>query len=369
MMIESFLERATPTWMRIEDDYSDIVISTRIRLARNLDGYRFPLSFSENEALQVEQAVTHAVSDSPTLQNDYAYFAINDLTPLQRQILVEKHLISPQLAKKEQVGSVLLSQDESVSIMVNEEDHLRIQCMTASFQLKNAYEQANKIDRILEKVLPYAFRDTFGYLTSCPTNIGTGLRASVMMHLPALTLTGQMNQIINAMTRLGMTVRGIYGEGSENLGNVYQVSNQITLGKTEEDILADIHSVAEKIIQKERHARGRLMEKAELALEDRVYRALGTLTYARILTSEEAATCLSNVRLGVDLQLIDGILATTLNECVVSMQPGFLQHYAGEALPPAERDRVRAEMLREALFQTHTNKPNNGEKGEDLYDV
>ena len=216
--------------------------------------------------------------------------------------------------------------------MVNEEDHLRIQCMTASFQLQSAYEQANKIDRILEKVLPYAFRDTFGYLTSCPTNIGTGLRASVMMHLPALTLTGQMNQIINAMTRLGMTVRGIYGEGSENLGNVYQVSNQITLGKTEEDILADIQSVAEKIIQKERHARGKLMEKAELALEDRVYRALGTLTHARILTSEEAATCLSNVRLGVDLQLIDGIQATTLNECVVSMQPGFystmqVRHY------------------------------------------
>jgi len=178
-----------------------------------------------------------------------------------------------------------------------------------------------------------------------------------------------MNQIINAMTRLGMTVRGIYGEGSENLGNVYQVSNQITLGKTEEDILADIQSVAEKIIQKERHARGKLMEKAELALEDRVYRALGTLTHARILTSEEAATCLSNVRLGVDLQLIDGIQTTTLNECVVSMQPGFLQHYAGEALPPAERDRVRAEMLRETLSQEHANKPINGEKGEDLYDV
>lgn len=369
MMIESFLARATPTWMEMEDDYSDIVISTRIRLARNLDGYRFPLVFSENEALQVEQAVTHAIQDSTKLQEKYSYFSIKDLTPLQRQILVEKHLISPQLAKKEQVGSMLLSEDESICIMVNEEDHLRIQCMTASFQLQKAYEQANHIDRALEGALPYAFRDNFGYLTSCPTNIGTGLRASVMMHLPALTLTGQMNQIINAMTRLGMTVRGIYGEGSENLGNIYQVSNQITLGKTEEDILADIQSVAEKIIQKERQARSKLMEKAQLALEDRVYRALGTLTHASILTSDEAATCLSNVRLGVDLQLIHNIKATTLNECVVSMQPGFLQHYAGEVLPPAERDRVRAKMLREALFLETMSKPIIGGKGEDSYDV
>ncbi|MGE7092790.1 protein arginine kinase [Lysinibacillus sp. NPDC048646] len=369
MMIEPFLESATPVWMHIEDDYSDIVISTRIRLARNLDGYRFPLVFSEDEALQVEQAVTHAIQDSPKLLERYSYFAIKDLTPLQRQILVEKHLISPQLAKKELVGSMLLSEDESISIMVNEEDHLRIQCMTASFQLQKAYEQANKIDRALEGALPYAFRDDFGYLTSCPTNIGSGLRASVMMHLPVLTLTGQMNQIINAMTRLGMTVRGIYGEGSENLGNVYQVSNQITLGKTEDDILADIQSVAEKIIQKERQARGKLMDKAELALEDRIYRALGTLTHARILTSEEAATCLSNVRLGVDLQLIDGIKAATLNECIVCMQPGFLQHYAGEALPPSERDRVRAKMLREALFQETLSKPTIGGKGEDSYDV
>lgn len=349
MTIERFLERATPDWMYEEDAYSDIVISTRIRLARNLDGYRFPLAFSEDEALKIEQAATHAVQDSAKLDEVFAYFAIKDLSLLQRKILVEKHLISPQLAKKETVGSVLLSSDESISIMVNEEDHLRIQCMTASFQLKKAYEQADKVDRALEVALPYAFRNDFGYLTSCPTNIGTGLRASVMMHLPALTLTGQMNQIINAMTRLGMTVRGIYGEGSENLGNVYQVSNQITLGKTEDDILADIQSVAEKIIQKERQARSKLMEKAGLALEDRIYRALGTLTYARILTSEEAATCLSNVRLGVDLQLVTHVTAATINECIVSMQPGFLQHYAGEALQPTERDQVRAKMLRETL--------------------
>lgn len=369
MTIERFLERATPDWMREEDAYSDIVISTRIRLARNLDGYRFPLAFSEDEALQVEQAVTHAVQDSAKLDIMFHYFAIKDLSLLQRKILVEKHLISPQLAKKEKVGSVLLSSDESISIMVNEEDHLRIQCMTASFQLKKAYEQADKVDRALEVALPYAFRNDFGYLTSCPTNIGTGLRASVMMHLPALTLTGQMNQIINAMTRLGMTVRGIYGEGSENLGNVYQVSNQITLGKTEDDILADIQSVAEKIIQKERQARSKLMDKAGLALEDRIYRALGTLTYARILTSEEAATCLSNVRLGVDLQLVTHVTAATLNECIVSMQPGFLQHYAGDALQPTERDRVRATMLRETLSEDKMSKPMIRGKGEDSYDV
>ena len=366
MTIERFLARATPEWMHVEDTYSDIVISTRIRLARNLDGYRFPLAFSEDEALQVEQAVTHAVQESAKLDEQFSYFAIKDLSPLQRQILVEKHLISPQLARKETVGSFLLSNDESTSIMVNEEDHLRIQCMTASFQLQKAYEQADKVDRALENALPYAFRNDFGYLTSCPTNIGTGLRASVMMHLPALTLTGQMNQIINAMTRLGMTVRGIYGEGSENLGNVYQVSNQITLGKTEDDILADIQSVAEKIIQKERQARSKLMEKAGLALEDRIFRALGTLTYARILTSEEAATCLSNVRLGVDLHLIKHLTAAKLNECIVSMQPGFLQHYAGEVLQPTVRDRVRATMLREIIAEGKMSESTIRGKGEDL---
>lgn len=370
MDIERFLTHALPSWMYAKNEYDDIVLSTRIRLARNLTDFRFPLSFSEDEAMQIDRAIRHVFEDAEQQQYRFSYFPIKEMTALQRQAMIEKHLISPQLAKKEEVGAILLSEDESISILINEEDHLRIQCLSAGLRLTETYTVANKIDRMLEVDLPYAYHKDFGYLTSCPTNIGTGLRASVMMHLPALTLTNQMNSLEQAMTRLGMTVRGIYGEGSGNLGNVYQVSNQITLGKTEEDILIDLQSVTEKFIQKERLARKVLLERAGMMLEDRVHRSLGTLTSARILTSEESATCLSNVMLGVDLELIHNISKATLMDCMAYMQPGFLQLRAGMNLQPDERDIYRAKMLREIL-QRHqeSQRINIEEKGEKPYDV
>lgn len=370
MDIEHFLAHAIPSWMYTANAYDDIVLSTRIRLARNLTSFRFPLCFSEDEAMQIDRAIRHVFEDAEFPEYRFSYLPIKEMTALQRQAMIEKHLISPQLAKKEEVGSVLLSEDESVSILINEEDHLRIQCLSAGFRLTETYKVANKVDRMLEAELPYAYHEDFGYLTSCPTNIGTGLRASVMMHLPALTMTNQMNPLVQAMTRLGMTVRGIYGEGSGNLGNVYQVSNQITLGKTEEDILVDLQSVAEKFIQKERQARQALLARAGMMLEDRVHRSLGTLMFARILTSEESATCLSNVMLGVDLGLIENISKATLMDCMAYMQPGFLQLRAGMTLQPDERDIYRAKMLREIL-QLHQNskKINIEEKGEKPYDV
>ncbi len=366
MNLEHFLKNEAPSWMSKSGTDADIVISTRIRLARNLDGYRFPRSFSEQEAKHVDDVVTNALLNINNGERNFSHFTIKEMPALQRQVLVEKHLISPLLAKKEKSASVVISNDESISVMVNEEDHLRIQCLAPGFQLFETYEITNKLDSYLEKHLPYAFNETFGYLTCCPTNVGTGLRASVMMHLPALTMSNQMKVITQMLTRLGMVVRGIYGEGSENLGNMYQISNQVTLGKSEQEILEDLQNVVSQIIQNERNARQSLMKQAPIALEDRIQRALGTLKYARIMTSEEAATCLSNVRLGVDLGLIKGIPLSILNECMILIQQGFVQQYAGTTLQATERDLFRAKLLREKL---NDENQNSKEKGEEKYDV
>nr|WP_106781882.1 protein arginine kinase [Lysinibacillus timonensis] len=366
MNLEHFLKSDAPSWMEVRGSDPDIVMSTRIRLARNLDGFRFPLSFNEQEAKQVDDVVTQALLKRKNGDLYFSHFTIKEMPALQRQVLVEKHLISPLLAKKEKYASVVISKDESISVMVNEEDHLRIQCLAPGLQLFETYDLANQLDRYLEKHLPYAFDENFGYLTSCPTNVGTGLRASVMMHLPALTMSKQMKVISQMLTRLGMVVRGIYGEGSENLGNMYQISNQVTLGKSEEEILEDLQNVVVQIIQNERNARQSLLKQAPIALEDRIYRSLGTLKYARILTSEEAATCLSNVRLGVDLRLIKDVPLSILNECMILIQQGFVQQYAGTTLQATERDLFRAKLLREKL---NIENQNSKEKGEEKYDV
>ncbi len=368
MNIEHFLNNTRPSWMEATEDYTDIVMSTRIRLARNINKIRFPISFSEEEAKQVEEMVLHTLLENEQKDVNFSYFPMKELTVLQRQILVEKHLISPALAKREKTAAVFLTADESTSVMVNEEDHIRIQYLAPGLQLHEAYAKADEIDRLLEKQCTYAYDEQLGYLTSCPTNVGTGLRASVMLHLPALTMTKKMNLLIQTMARLGMVVRGIYGEGSENLGNVYQISNQITLGKSEQDILDDLQNVVEKVIQRERHARKELFSKVSIALEDRLFRSLGTLMYARVLTSEEAASCLSNVRLAVDLGIIEDIALGQLNECLLLIQPGFLQQYAHTTLQAPERDIYRAKLLQEKLTTHNRNELIRG-KGEDLYDV
>ena len=367
MNIEHFLKNANPSWMQSEND-SDIVISTRIRLARNIVGVRFPISFDEQEAQTVEHKMMYALLKIEDNPYHFSYFPIKDMPLLQRQILVEKHLISPNLANRKKIGSVFITDDEAISILVNEEDHIRIQYLAHGMNLEIAYKEAQKLDRFIHQQVTYAYEDQYGYLTSCPTNVGTGLRASVMLHLPALTMTKQMNTLIQMMTRLGMVVRGIYGEGSENLGNIYQISNQITLGKSEHDILQDLRDVVEQIIQKEQLARKKLLTTTPSILEDRLSRSLGTLMYAKILSSEEAASCLSNVRLGVSLQLLAPISQSRLNECMLLMQPGFIQHHVGTTLQPTERDMYRAKLLQDKLNEQYDNG-NNGEKGEDLYDV
>ena len=364
MNIEHFLTSANPSWMQSEET-SDIVISTRIRLARNIANTRFPISFTEEEAHTIEDKMIQALLKAPQNPYRFSYFSIKEMPILQRQILVEKHLISPNLARRKKIGSFFLTEDESLSILVNEEDHIRIQSLAQGMHLVEAYEEAHKVDRYLSKHITYAYQERYGYLTSCPTNVGTGLRASVMLHLPALTMSKQMNSLIQMMTRLGMVVRGIYGEGSENLGNIYQISNQITLGKSEGHILQELSDVVEQVIQKEQLARKMLLTRAPSILEDRLSRSLGTLKYAKILSSEEAASCLSNVRLGVSLGLLEPIAQSRLNECMLIMQPGFIQQYAGNSLQPAERDMYRAKLLQDKLNE-QAEVTNNGEKGEDL---
>lgn len=350
MSLERFINQAISSWMSSEGPDSDIVLSSRIRLARNISEFQFPTLFSNEEAQAVVETVENSVKDHKILDlGELELLLMDELQSLQKRVLVEKHLISPHLAENSTFGACLLSENEEVSIMLNEEDHIRIQCLFPGFQLTESLNMANQIDDWLEEHVHYAFDEKVGYLTSCPTNVGTGIRASVMMHLPGLVLTQQMNRIIPAINQLGLVVRGIYGEGSEALGNIFQISNQITLGKSEEDIVEDLKSVVSQLISQERSAREALVKTSNIQLEDRVFRSFGILSNSRIIESKEAARCLSDVRLGIDMGYIKNISKNILNELMILTQPGFLQQYAGGPLRPNERDIRRASLIRERL--------------------
>ncbi|HYK71771.1 MAG TPA: protein arginine kinase [Pseudoneobacillus sp.] len=350
MSLERFLNQAISSWMSAEGPDSDIVLSSRVRLARNIQDYKFPTLITNEEAAAIIQTMEEMVRGQDFIKLvPFELLKMNELQPLQKRVLVEKHLISPHLAEDSPNGACILSENEDISIMLNEEDHIRIQCLFPGLQLVEALKLANQMDDVLEQHVAYAFDEKHGYLTSCPTNVGTGLRASVMMHLPGLVLTHQMNRIIPAINQLGLVVRGIYGEGSEALGNIFQISNQITLGKSEEDIVADLISVVSQLISQERTAREALVKTSNIQLEDRVFRSLGILSNSRIIESKEAARCLSDVRLGIDMGYIKDISKNILNELMILTQPGFLQQYAGGALRPNERDIRRASLIRERL--------------------
>ncbi|NMD72691.1 protein arginine kinase [Bacillus sp. DNRA2] len=350
MSLERFINQAISPWMSADGPDSDIIMSSRIRLARNFSEYTFPTVFSIEEANGIIASMEEITLQNPLKAlGQYELLKINQLQPLQKRVLVEKHLISPQLAEQAINGACLLSENEEISIMINEEDHIRIQCLFPGLQLTEALSSANEVDDWIETNVNYAFDEQYGYLTSCPTNVGTGLRASVMMHLPGLILTQQMNRIIPAINQLGLVVRGIYGEGSEALGNIFQISNQITLGKSEGEIVEDLKSVVKQLISQERSARDALARTLNIELEDRVFRSLGILENSRILESKEAAKCLSDVRLGIDMGLINNIPKSILNELMILTQPGFLQQYAGGPLRPNERDIRRAALIREKI--------------------
>src|SRR5690625_894700 len=350
MTLQHFMKQAISPWMREDGPDNDIVLSSRIRLARNCAEASFPLIADRGNLEKIRQFFKQEFEhQSYEDYEDFEFVSSSDLTPIERRVLVEKHLISPHLAKHTQTAAALISKNEQVSMMVNEEDHIRMQLYFPGLQLSTALEKAFELDDWIEEKVNYAFDETKGYLTTCPTNVGTGMRASVMMHLPALALTKQINRMIPAINQVGLVVRGIYGEGSEAVGNIYQISNQVTLGRSEQDIVADLQSVVDQLINQETHARQQIIEQSSLQLEDRIFRSYGILKHSRIIGSKEASKCLSDLRLAIDLGYIKNISATILNELMVLTQPGFLQQYAQEVLSPQQRDVKRASIIRERL--------------------
>src|SRR4051795_8006362 len=308
-------------WLRGSGPMSEIVISSRIRLARNISGIPFLTRASRQQKTQLE-ARSREVLLSAQISAKTLYVDLEHAPEIDRQLLVERHLISKQHASGEGARGVAVGENETLSIMINEEDHLRIQCLRSGLQLEEAWEQINGIDDLLESKLDFAFHPRFGYLTACPTNVGTGIRVSVMLHLPALKMTGEIEKVFRAAKEMRLAVRGLYGEGTEATGDFFQVSNQTTLGKTEDDIISDFkHLVIPKIIDYEHHARRTLLNDKTIALDDKVFRALGTLRSARLLGSEDTLYLLSDLRLGVNPGRIKDIDVRTINELFLLTQP------------------------------------------------
>ncbi|WP_375140453.1 protein arginine kinase [Cohnella herbarum] len=350
MAKRKYVKQALSQWMNGVGPDSEVVISSRVRIARNIRNMPFPLMADPSRSLSVmEQLLGVAESGRLNGLGKIEQIRLTDLTELEKLVLVEKHLISPNLANDSRNGALILSPNEDISVMINEEDHLRIQCLSSGFQVHEAWDAASKIDDIFEEQVDYAFDEKHGYLTSCPTNVGTGIRVSVMMHLPALVMTGQINRILSAVTQVGLAVRGLYGEGSEATGNLFQVSNQITLGQSEQEIIENLFQVARQMIEHEKSARSKLLTESRLRVEDRVRRSFGILSQAIIMDSKEASQRLSDIRLGVHLGLLPEVNELVLNELLVSTQPGFLQMTFGEAMSPEDRDRSRAELIRSRL--------------------
>jgi protein arginine kinase len=340
-------------WLRGTGPESDIVISSRIRLARNLAAFPFTNRASSYQKAEIENLLRERIARLE-LDPKLGYVNLPNLSNLDRQLLVERQLISRELANGDGPRGVALDERESVSIMVNEEDHLRLQVMRSGLDLDGAWQDIDRTDDLIEQKVSYAYSEEFGYLTACPTNVGTGMRASVMLHLPALGLTKQIEKVFRALQKINLVVRGLYGEGSRASGDFYQISNQVTLGKGESTALTEIREVNQQIIAYERQARTALMRENRQGIQDRVARAFGTLQSATMMTSEETMELLSSVRLGVNLGLIDDLPISTVNELFLHTQPAHLQKLMGAALDGEERNAARARYLRTRLREQGT---------------
>ena len=344
MMRKELLLRHS-AWMTETD--SPVVISCRVRLARNLEEYPFPHVLNQEGTTLVEQDVVQALNDLK-VESELTYLPLAELNGIERQVLVEKHLVSPDLGEAAGSRGVALAPDHRYAVMVNEEDHVRIQVLLPGNQLMEAHRLADKLDDAMEAELDFAYRERQGYLTACPTNVGTGLRASVMVHLPGLVLMQQVQQVLGALARLGFDIRGLYGEGSQASGHMFQVSNQITLGKSEEDIINHLNAVTGQIVEHELRARKLLQAQTPLVLEDKVWRARGTLQNARLLTSEDAIHLLSHDRLGSDLGLLPKV-RDSFASLIVGTRPGCLQYGLEKELDSGQRDIERARLVRGAM--------------------
>jgi protein arginine kinase len=325
-----------------------IVVSSRIRLARNLKGAAFPGWAGEEECERVWQQLRPVLSGLKTLVPAFA-FGMGELEEFERMILFERHLISGEMAQRGRGSGLVASRDETISVMVNEEDHLRLQSMTPGLALQQIWQRMNTLDDEIEAQVRYAFSPRLGYLTACPTNVGTGLRASVMLHLPGLALMDELNPVAKGLTKIGLAVRGLWGEGTEATGNMFQISNQITLGDREENIVHTIEQIVLELVNHEKNARARLLEKREIVVRDHVGRALGILSHAHLLSSKEALDLLSGLRLGIDLGILRGVDRPAVDRLLLLSQPAHLQQREGKLLKPRDRDRVRADLVRTQL--------------------
>jgi protein arginine kinase len=341
-------------WLRGEGEAADVVMSSRVRLARNLAGFPFITRASADDRRQIAELMKDVIGGAH-LSDQMVWVDLADTPKFERELLVERHLISKQHSKGDEPRAVAVSSpDERLSIMVNEEDHLRIQALRSGLALSQAYQQADQADDSIEEKVDYAFSGRFGYLTACPTNVGTGIRVSVMLHLPALKLTGDIDKVRRAAKGMSLAVRGFYGEGSEAVGDIFQISNQTTLGKSEEQILAEFEQeILPKVIEYERHARRLLLERRRLTLEDRVHRAVGVLTHARLLNADEALHMLSQVRLGAMLGIIQDMDLRVINDLILLSQPAHLQRAMGAKLDQGARRSARADLIRQKLTSSN----------------
>ena len=335
-------------WLRGEGPHHQVVISSRVRLARNLRSRPFPGWAKKAERTSILELVRPRVEELPEMQDSFSE-SLQDLSALDRQVLVERHLISREHAAKGTGSAVVINRRQTLSIMINEEDHLRMQSIRSGLQLKQAFKLVDKIDSALESKLEFAYDPRLGYLTACPTNVGTGMRASAMLHLPGLVLSELINQVIQAVSKIGLAVRGLYGEGTEAMGNLFQISNQTTLGEREDDIINRLSKVIETIIEKEHDARQVLLQKKPNTLSDQIGRAYGVLTYAHAMASKEALNLLSIIKLGVDLGAFPEERRFSIDELFIETQPAHLQKTSEQKLNAEERDHLRAQIIRERL--------------------
>jgi len=339
----------TPAWLDASGRHSDIVISSRVRLARNLKDFLFPNRATDRALAQVLEIIESSFRQVPELKHAL-FLNMSDLDELDRQFLMERRLISPNVVNLHRPCGVIIGEDELISIMINEEDHLRIQSIQSGLEIGRAWKIIHRIDDALANLMEFAYSDQFGYLTACPTNTGTGIRVSVFINLSALALAEKIDKIIHEIAPSEVAIRGFYGEGTDVLGNIFQVSNQLTLGRTEQSIINRINNMAQQLIQLEQEARDDLMEQDPITVEDRVARAVGTLSYARILSSVEAINNLSLLSLGSALNLLgEPIDQRVLNELLVLIQPAHLQKMHGKRLGARDRDILRIKLIRKRL--------------------
>lgn len=335
-------------WMTGSDADSAIVLTSRIRLARNISGSSFPGWSRKEERIELLSTLQEKVEALPEMKNAFSH-ELSDLTSVQKQVLVERHLISREQAARGAGSAAVVNRDQTLSIMINEEDHLRLQSIRSGLHLKEAYDLISKVDSQLEKVVPFAFDQDLGYLTACPTNLGTGLRASAMLHLPGLVISEHINEVMNGIGKLGLAVRGIFGEGTESLGHLFQISNQSTLGESEEDIIERLDRVIRKVYSQERNARQKLLEEKPQMLADKVSRSYGLLSHAYVIDSKEALTHISLIRLGSDMGFFPKETIQLCDELIMEIEPAHLQHFTARKLSPIERDTIRAEIIRSRL--------------------